>query len=74
MRLAGHLCSTRCEEVLNGDATYIAMLHNEVNPNTAQSFAMMRGLVLLDIFLFVSPTFLQLAHPRAIHEELATNI
>jgi len=50
------------------------MLHNEVNPNTAQSFAMMRGLVLLDIFLFVSPTFLQLAHPRAIHEELATNI
>lgn len=30
MRLAGHLCSSRCEEVLHGDARYVTMLYNEV--------------------------------------------
>jgi hypothetical protein len=30
LRLAGHLCSTRCQEVLQGDARYVTMLHDEV--------------------------------------------
>jgi hypothetical protein len=30
MRLAGHLCSSRCEQVLNGDSSFVARLHAEV--------------------------------------------
>jgi len=31
IRLAGHLCSSRCEQVLNGDPTFVQYLMKEVN-------------------------------------------
>jgi hypothetical protein len=34
MKLAGHLCSTRCEQALNGDASFIVELHKDVSSIT----------------------------------------
>jgi hypothetical protein len=30
LKLAGHLCSTRCEQVLQGDASFVQMINAEV--------------------------------------------
>mmetsp|Transcript_10185 Transcript_10185/g.12360 ORF Transcript_10185/g.12360 Transcript_10185/m.12360 type:complete len:294 (+) Transcript_10185:19-900(+) len=36
MRLAGHLCSKRCEQILKGDASYVQTLHEQFGINRFQ--------------------------------------
>jgi hypothetical protein len=36
LRLAGHLCSTRCEQVLKGDQSFVASLHDKVKKTTTK--------------------------------------
>lgn len=47
MHLAGHLCSSRCEQVLRGDAEFVKHLYEEVSVYKSRLFWALRNLLVL---------------------------